>query len=246
LIQNPARLSLSKGQLNLDNEDGNFTLPLEDITCIILESPQITLSSALLCATQEHNIVIVTCDASHMPNGLLLPFQQHSRQSRIAHIQIACSDAAKKRLWQAVIKNKINGQAKCLEIFEGKEKAQRLYALSKRVTAGDNNNIEAQAARDYWNRLLGKQFKRGANDQINAALNYAYAVLRAHIARSQVSYGLLPSFGIHHNSQLNAFNLTDDFIEVFRPFADKMVKTMLMAGEINVDEDRLSVRRQMI
>ena len=42
------------------------------------------------------------------------------------------------------------------------------------------------------------------------------AVIRSAIARAIVTVGCHPAFGIHHNNQLNAFNLVDDLIEPFR------------------------------
>ena len=47
-------------------------------------------------------------------------------------------------------------------------------------------------------------------------MNYGYAVIRSSIARSLVAAGFHPTFGIHHDSQLNAFNLADDLIEPYR------------------------------
>lgn len=35
-----------------------------------------------------------------------------------------------------------------------------------------------------------------------------------------VATGFHPTFGIHHDSQLNAFNLADDLIEPYRPIVD--------------------------
>lgn len=240
MIQNAANLSLSKGQVKLRNDDGEFTLPVEDITALILESPQITLSSALLSACQEQGVVVITCDATHTPNGVLLPFQPHSRQSRVAHIQISWTDSLKGRLWQRVVQSKIGNQAACLEKAAGKEEAKRLYALIDRVEAGDPKNTEAQAARDYWPRFMGGDFRRSGNDLTNAALNYGYAVVRAFVARSQVAYGLLPTFGIHHANELNAFNLTDDMMEVFRPFVDDLVWTMKQDSIFDGGENQLS------
>lgn len=43
------------------------------------------------------------------------------------------------------------------------------------------------------------------------------------IAKTIVAYGLEPSFGIHHKSQLNQFNLADDIIEPYRPIIDNFV-----------------------
>jgi CRISPR-associated protein Cas1 len=172
-----------------------------------------------------------------MPNGLMLHFHAHSRQSRVAYIQQACTKALKKRLWQRVIQAKITNQAACLDNAGGA--AKHLFALVGQVKSGDLNNIEAQAARYYWTRLMGKNFRRGANDLTNAALNYGYAVIRAYVARSQVAYGLMPAFGLHHASELNAYNLTDDLIEVLRPFVDHHVFEMKKQALLE-DGDSLS------
>ncbi len=40
------------------------------------------------------------------------------------------------------------------------------------------------------------------------------------IARKLVATGFHPTFGIHHDSQLNAFNLADDLIEPYRAIID--------------------------
>ena len=44
--------------------------------------------------------------------------------------------------------------------------------------------------------------------------------MRSSIARSLVAVGFHPTFGIHHSSQLNAFNLADDLSEPFRAIVD--------------------------
>ena len=54
-------------------------------------------------------------------------------------------------------------------------------------------------------------------------LNYGYAVVRSAIARKLVSTGFHPTLGIHHDSQLNAFNLADDLIEPYRAMVDLVV-----------------------
>jgi CRISPR-associated protein Cas1 len=244
LIQNPAKLALAKGQLQISTDSGNFTFPLEDIAVLILESPQINLSSSLLAACQDHGLGVVTCGSTHMPNGLLLPFHSHSRQTRVGLMQINWKEPLQKRLWQKVVISKITNQADCLMAARGEESAKRLYALASKVNSGDPENIEAQAARDYWPKLFGPNFRRHAPDAVNAALNYGYAILRAFIARSQVAYGLLPCFGFHHSGELNAFNLTDDVMEVLRPSVDWHVFQMLGANQLSLDDANLSVEQR--
>jgi len=247
MIQNSAKLNLSKGQLRLENDEGTFTLPVEDITALVFESPQVSLTSALLSECQERGVVVLTCDKTHVPNGVLLPFQPHSRQSRIAWIQQSWTEPLRKRLWQRVVQSKILNQAVCLDITVGVNESSRLKSLISRVGSGDPDNIEAQAARDYWTRLFGSDFRRHGNDSINAALNYGYAVVRAFVARSQVAHGLVPAFGLHHNNQLNAFNLTDDIMETFRPFVDHMVFNLERDGKVQPKDNNLlsSVRQNL-
>ncbi len=57
----------------------------------------------------------------------------------------------------------------------------------------------------------------------NNLLNYGYAILRAVVARSLVASGLLPTLGIFHKNQYNAYCLADDIMEPYRPFVDKVV-----------------------
>ena len=49
-------------------------------------------------------------------------------------------------------------------------------------------------------------------------------MLRAVVARSLVSVGLLPTLGIHHHNRYNAYCLADDIMEPYRPYVDKFVQ----------------------
>ena len=73
-----------------------------------------------------------------------------------------------------------------------------------------------------------------AFDPRNIALNYGYSIVRGAIARSLVSYGLLPTFGVFHNSDLNAYNLADDMIEPLRPMVDMVVKKLELNDALDV------------
>jgi len=225
LISRPARLSLKNRQLRCEQENGEVNLALEDIASIVLESPQITLTSALISACADENIAMITCDETHTPNGLFASFLPHSRQAGMLRAQMAWSKPFTKRLWQLVVKQKISNQAATLKLC-GREHA-RLTKLATEVDSGDSKNCEAQAARLYFNVLFDgvnhDAFKRHGEDLPNAALNYGYAILRAAIARELVQFGFIPALGIHHCSELNAFNLADDLIEPFRPFVDAYV-----------------------
>jgi CRISPR-associated protein Cas1 len=114
----------------------------------------------------------------------------------------------------------------------------KLRELARRVRAGDPENIEAQAAKVYWqNWLWPDEFRRNYNaDGLNGFLNYGYAVVRAACARAIVAAGLIPSLGIHHCHRANAFSLADDLMEPFRPWVDERVREMFRAGYECLDQ----------
>lgn len=236
-ISKPCKLSVKNRQLLYEPfENEQLAIPLEDISVIILENKQILLSNALLCELPEYDIVLFTCDFSHLPSGVLFPFHAHSRYSGIAWLQQDMSEPFKKRLWQEVIKAKINNQAAALEILN-KPNAGKLREIAKLVQSGDAKNAEAFAAGIYWKSFF-TAFNRSDDDDLrNSALNYGYAVLRGCMARNIVGAGLLPCFGIHHANKLNQFNLVDDMMEPFRPFVDYVVAKLSLPknGQLNVE-----------
>ena len=224
-VAKPCKLAVKNKQLfyePFDENDEKITLPLEDISVIVLENKQISLNNALIAEFAEFNIVCFTCDATHTPSGIFMPFNAHSRYSEIAWEQINTTEACKKRLWQKIIISKIINQAEVLQEVRA-DKAKKLIEISKTVQSGDAKNAESYSANIYWSNIFDDKFKRHNEDIKNAALNYGYAIIRGAIARAVVASGLIPCFGIHHSNKLNPFNLADDLIEPFRPFVDWLV-----------------------
>ena len=143
------------------------------------------------------------------------------------------SEPLKKRLWQEVVKAKINNQAMCLELFNC-DNFSKLREVAKIVQSGDAKNSEAFAAGIYWKSLFENFNRHNEADIRNSALNYGYAIIRGCMARAIVGAGLLPCFGIHHANKLNQFNLVDDLMEPFRPFVDYQVNKMDVTGKVEL------------
>lgn len=224
-IANTAQLTTKNEQLIVDNGE-IFSFPIEDIRCVMVEDYRSTLSTALISKFANAGVTLLICDERHIPTAALNPINCYSRQLKQINLQTKASLPFKKRLWQQIVVSKIHNQAKCLEIT-GKEGAQKLYRYANEVNSGDTSNVEGRAAAFYFKALFGKDFHRGDETPLNAALNYGYAIVRAVISRTLCLYGLEPSLGLHHCSELNNFNLSDDFIEPFRPFIDLFVVKFL-------------------
>lgn len=223
MIASNAQLKIQNEQL-LITTNATHRIPIEDINSVLIENRQSTITIATLAKLAQDGVTVYVCDEKHTPCAIMMPFAQNSRQYGMIKLQESISLPMQKQLWQQIVKSKISNQAKCLELNGFITDAKNLLSLAKSVVSGDVKNVEAVAAASYFKILFGKNFFRSnEKDLRNAALNYGYAIIRGHIARLIASYGFLPMKGIHHRSELNAYNLADDFIEPFRPVVDLLV-----------------------
>ncbi|MBS1782644.1 MAG: type II CRISPR-associated endonuclease Cas1 [Bacteroidetes bacterium] len=198
--------------------------PIEDIGIVVLDHQQITISQALMAKLLDNNVALITCDQTHHPVGLMLNLNGHTMQSQKFKAQLETSIPIKKQLWQQTVSAKIANQAALLQIERAENKILIRYA--REVKSGDSENHEAKAAAYYWKNLFPEflAFTRQREGlPPNNLLNYGYAILRALTARSLVMSGLLPTLGIFHRNQYNAYCLADDIMEPYRPFVDRVV-----------------------
>ncbi len=223
---NPAYLKTKNEQLLIDLEemDEPKSVPIEDIGLVILDHQQITITQAVMAKLLQNNTALITCDNTHHPVGLQLCLDGHTLQSQKFKAQINASSPLKKQLWQQTVIKKIENQAALLSI----ERAENKYLqnLASSVKSGDSSNNEAKAASYYWKHIFPEflEFRRERyGPPPNNLLNYGYAILRAIVARSLVASGLLPTLGIFHRNQYNAYCLADDVMEPYRPYVDKIV-----------------------
>ena len=92
-------------------------------------------------------------------------------------------------------------------------KLQRTDQYIETGKSGDPDNRESAAASVYFDSYM-PSISRQEDNTVNAALNYGYSIMRGAVA-SLAAYGFFLQL-VHHRSELNAFNLADDFMEVLR------------------------------
>lgn len=218
VINRPARLKREHFALVVEQEQ-SARVPFEDIAVIVLNHREITLTHPVLSACADYGIGLYSTSDNHQPNGVFIPFLQHSRATRMQRLQLDLDKPTSKRAWARIVQTKIQNQARCME-FLSVAGADRLASYARRVRSGDGGNLEAQASAYYFPQVFGRSFHRSQNNWTNAALDYGYAVMRGACARALVAHGMLPSIGLFHSSEQNAFNLADDLIEPYRPVVD--------------------------
>ena len=229
------RIRVAQNQLFIDEA----SIPLEDINSVMIENRQCNVSSYALGEFSKYGIATYVCDEKHLPAGVLVPINRHSRYLEHIDLQLDASKPLLKRIWQTIVIGKITNQALCLQ-YAVKDNSDRLQLMVSRVQSGDKANIEARAAALYFRSLFGEDFVRREDSLTNAALNYGYSIIRGNIARSTASYGFEPCLGINHSSNLNQFNLVDDFIECYRPLVDLFVFTHFVTNHTEDMEEELT------
>ena len=223
--------------MSVKNQFTKTQVSLDDIDIVIVENQQTTITSALLSNMAQANISVIFVDDKFVPSCISIGLYKNSRTTKIQRSQVAIKKPRLNRLWRDIVYAKILNQGDVLNTVKDDD---YLYYLLKKINSGDKNNVEAVGAAYYFKELFGKDFCRSdIEDNRNIALNYGYSILRSSIARHIVAYGLNPSFGMWHSSELNAFNLADDLIEPFRPIIDKYV-----LNHINKDIEISSSHKQ--
>ena len=232
-LTKPCKVKVKDENLLLTFLDGekeeSIKVTINDIDFILFDNTQFSITGKAIELLSKNGIATLFIDEEFHPSSILIPYHTHTLLTEMANIQISISQEFKAQAWQNIIKSKISNQSATLKYWNKKEFIE-LELLSQNIQLFDSNNDEAQAARMYWKSLFtNKTFRReqGSEDIINSMLNYAYAILRATMARSLSTSGFLPVFGIWHQNRYNAFNLVDDLIEPFRAFCDLYVKLLL-------------------
>lgn len=217
-INQQAEIHIKEGQLQIETIEGIVQIPIEDLSMIMVHGANIRLSTMDVSILTQNKVSLITLDEKYLPTAIVLPFEGHARQSQLMHVQVETSKNIYNKLWIQIITQKIRNHLRALSIM-GLEGAEKISKYIELIDEENVDYIEAIAAKEYFS-FYHEGLNRRSEDPINSRLNYGYAVVRSSIARSLVSSGFHPTFGIHHDNQLNAFNLADDLIEPYRAIVD--------------------------
>lgn len=230
-------LSRDRGFLKVTQDGAEIgRTPLDQIAGVIVHAHGTTWSSSLLVELAERGVPVVLCAANHAPKSVLMPLEGHHTQGARMRAQWQAKAPLIKQAWKQVVTAKVRMQAAALSAIG--EAPAPLEMMMRKITSGDGSNIEAQAARYYWPRMMGSAFRRDMSaGQENALLNYGYTILRAATARAVVAAGLHPTIGLFHANRSNAFALADDLMEPFRPLVDITVRNLVMTRGTTMDTE---------
>jgi len=243
----PARLNIHLDQLVIKKPNQasfKHTVPIEDIGIVLLDNPQISITHSVMQQLLKNNVAFITCDEKHLPTGLLLLLNGHTKQSQHFRHQVSASEPLKKQLWQQTIVSKIDNQSRHLARLGIPN--HQFAPLMRKVQSGDTTNVEGHAAKLYWQLLFQDFTRERFGDYPNNLLNYGYAILRAIVARALTASGLLPTLGIHHRNQYNSYCLADDIMEPYRPYVDALVVQIMEEHGEPVEDLTQDMKAQLL
>ena len=235
MVTKHCKLDCRMGYLVI-RSDIKQTIYLDEIAVLMLENPAVSLTGCLIEEIVKHKIRLIFCDGNHTPLAELAPYYGSHDCSLKLKKQMAWQQGAKDRVWQAIVRRKIFMQAQHLEDLKKPDEAALLMSYISDVEPGDGTNREGFAAKVYFNALFGKDFTRGADNVINARLNYGYYLIMACVSRAVTLNGYLTQLGVFHDNRFNFYNLSCDLMEPFRILIDRCVLTL--KGDKLVKEDK--------
>lgn len=222
VVTKQSRLTYKNRFLVVKQDIDEKYIHLSEIDNIIIDSPAVSISAYLLKELSDNKINIIFCDEKHNPFGELQSYYLSHNSPKKIMLQSKWDEETKKMIWKEIIINKIENQYLLLKKAK-LESSDLLLEYSRKVVLGDKTNREGHAAKVYFNNLFGKSFTRNQENNINAALNYGYAILLSTINKEIVSNGYITQLGINHKNEFNEFNLSCDFMEPFRIIIDQFV-----------------------
>lgn len=222
VISSRCKLDLKMGYMVVRGEEVS-RIYLDEIAILLIENPAVAMTGCLLSELVERKIKVIFCDNKRTPQAELVPYYGCHDTSRKIRMQIAWTEPVMGAVWGAVVAEKIRNQSIFLRELSHIKEAELLESYLGQIEFQDSTNREGHAAKVYFNALFGMEFTRPAENPINAALDYGYAILLSAFNREVASNGYLTQLGLHHGNVFNRFNLSSDLMEPFRILIDRAV-----------------------
>lgn len=221
VVTDKAKLSYKNNYLIIRSKE-IYMIHLSEINTVIVDSTAVNITSYLIAELINRKIKIIFCNQQRNPIGEILPYYGCYDSNKKLFKQLKWGEYSK-NVWTSIIKEKIKNQAILLKRYNNRNN-EKLFQYINELQYFDVTNREGHAAKVYFNSLFGVNFSREENNDINAALNYGYAILLSQFNKEIVSNGYNTQIGIKHHNIYNQFNLSSDLMEPFRPLIDRIVK----------------------
>lgn len=237
-------------------------VPEGDVGSVYVLTKGASVSAEAVRAVSENAGRILFCDGSGTPYAMVIgPGGLPSAQVRLKQA-VAAGAPDGLRIAAALVAEKAQGQENTLRYYartvqglapaieairsqRARMEAMALPSVDPAAELPDADALraaEAVAAQAYWSAFgslvppalaFPGRRKRGAEDPVNAALNYGYGILYARLHGPVLDVGLDPWCGLLHVSHPGRPSFICDFIEPFRSwFVERPLLGWLRRGGV--------------
>lgn len=236
------------------------SLPFFRLQEVVILGDGISLSTDLIAEACRRGIRIAFLSLSSRPVALLTsPYLTATVETRRAQLASTTAPLGAELLrW--LVAGKLHNQEKLLRYFaksrqgdlreslesaaasirQGRQSALALSGETPAALRGRAMGCEGAAGRTYWSAIMrllpaGLGFRSRVHDHpedpVNAALNYGYGILYAHVWGAVLNAGLEPFAGYLHTDRPGEPSLVLDLTEEFRqPVVDRSLFSWLTKG----------------
>lgn len=238
IISTHCKLEYSLEYLVYRGVDATKRIFLNEISTILIESTQVSITTSLINEIVKRKIKVIFCDEKHDPIGEITPYNNSHNSSERILTQIERDKDTKDIIWKEIIKEKIKTESLMLRKYGALDASSQLENYLLNVENGDITNREGHAAKVYFNNIFYDGFSRKENCDLNASLNYGYTLILSQFNRIVTAAGYLTQIGIHHKGQFNPFNFSCDLMEPFRYIVDQYA--------IKIYKEKLDFKKELV
>ena len=222
--------------------------PINRIKRILLLNKKSSISTYLINECSKRKIDIDFIERS-TPYAMLTYHQHISPEVHIEQLKLYFS-ARGLGYAKEVIMSKAKNQINLVKYYNRRRKSEVLYSklevmerLYKKIKSAKDKKvlmgIEGSISVQYWGafgEIIGVQdfirTHQGSKDEVNQAINYAYAILYNRVQSALIHEGLNLYYPLLHSVQSNKPTLVYDMVEDFRqPVVDREIISLLNRGK---------------
>lgn len=268
-------ISASKENIVLKNKDVAESVPLKELSHVIIKGSSVSFSSAFILKCFKRGIPIILLDDLGRPYSVINKISKTSnskeRQTNFSNSFRSVSFVCK------LLKQKIRRQHQVLH-YHIRSLRLNIIEKTKSIEGYDFKNflnsfdpfirrkisikeisqdiflLEARSSRAYW-KAFSKLFpnlsfpgrkKRNAEDPTNKLLNYGYALLSSLIIKTMVFTGIDPAVPLLHHRKELELPFLFDLMEPFRPIADHIVISFLHKQKKQILNKEEGIRKSVL
>lgn len=240
VVTKPAKIYVNRGVVRIRLMGGEEHVVDSTVDCVMVATSRASITAKAIRTLVGMGVDVVFLASNGEPVARIYPTVINRTVTNRRRQYEAIANGLGLAVSRVIVAAKIANQGSLLRYIAKsrredwlRDEAIKLDSISmaanNAASAGELMELEAQAARHYWQviaQILPSEYGFKGRDQdgadvFNLMLNYGYGILRYTVEKALLIHGLDPYAGFLHADRSGKPSLTLDVMEPFRPIVDK-------------------------